>query len=234
MYDELKRLCWTENLKLPGLGLVLYTFGNVSVADRSKGVFAIKPSGVDYDRMKPEDIVVVSLETGAVADGTLRPSSDTNTHFELYRAFPGIGGIVHTHSTYATAWAQAARAVPLYGTTHADHLTEDIPCTDFMEASRIVNNYETETGLQIIEHFRKNRLDPEEIKMVLVAGHGPFTWGRDGAEAVRNAKVLEELCHMAQLTEAIRPDTPRLCEHLIRKHYLRKHGKDATYGQKTT
>ena len=232
MYDDLKARCCAENSKLPGLGLVICTFGNVSVADRERGVFAIKPSGVEYDGMKPSDMVIVSLEDGRTVDGHLRPSSDTPTHFELYRAFPKIGGIVHTHSTFATAWAQAARPVPIYGTTHADHLTTDIPCTGFMEESRIDNDYETETGLQIIRHFRENRLDPEEIRMVLVAGHGPFTWGADGAEAVRNARVLEELCRMAQLTEAIRPDTPRLCGHLVKKHYLRKHGANATYGQK--
>ena len=231
MYEELKKICWEENLKRPGLGLVLYTFGNVSAVDREHGVFAIKPSGVDYDRLRPEDIVIVRLSDGSVADGSLRPSSDTNTHLELYRAFPDIGGIVHTHSTCATSWAQAARPVPIYGTTHADHLSQDIPCTDFLEQSRVENDYETETGFQIIRHFRDHGLDPGEIKMVLVAGHGPFTWGANAAEAVRNARILEELCRMAMQTELIRPDVPRLKDYLVRKHYLRKHGKNATYGQ---
>ena len=232
MYEDLKERCCAENSKLPGLGLVICTFGNVSVADRERGVFAIKPSGVEYDGMKPSDMVIVSLEDGRTVDGHLRPSSDTPTHFELYRAFPKIGGIVHTHSTFATAWAQAARPVPIYGTTHADHLTTDIPCTGFMEESRIDNDYETETGLQIIRHFRDNRLDPEEIRMVLVAGHGPFTWGKTGQAALDHAIILEELCKMAFLTEAINPKITPLKSSLVNKHYERKHGKNAYYGQK--
>ena len=231
MYEKLKNDCWKENLKLPELGLVLYTFGNVSAVDREQGVFAIKPSGVEYGDLRPEDIVVVRLSDGSVADGALRPSSDTNTHLELYRAFPNIGGIVHTHSTCATSWAQAARPVPIYGTTHADHLAVDIPCTDFLEENRVENDYETETGLQIIRHFQQLNLNPDEIKMVLVAGHGPFTWGKTATEAVMNARILEELCTMALNTELIRPGAPRLKEYLVRKHYLRKHGKNATYGQ---
>ena len=159
-------------MELPKLGLVIYTFGNVSCIDRKAGVFAIKPSGVDYDKLKPEDIVIVGLD-GKVADGSLRPSSDTNTHLELYKAFPTLGGIVHTHSTFAVAWAQAARAVPIYGTTHADHLAADIPCTEFMADDRIRNDYETETGLQIIDCFEKHNLNAAEIPMALVAGHGP-------------------------------------------------------------
>lgn len=218
-------------MKLPELGLVLYTFGNVSAVDREHGVFAIKPSGVDYARLRPEDIVIVSLSDGAVVDSALRPSSDTNTHLELYRAFPEIGGIVHTHSTCATSWAQAARPVPIYGTTHADHLAVDIPCTDFLEEDRVDNDYETETGLQIIRHFKSHNLNHKEIQMVLVAGHGPFTWGATADAAVRNARILEELCTMALNTELLRPDAPRLKDYLVRKHYLRKHGKNATYGQ---
>jgi len=231
MFEELKQICWRENLKLPELGLVLYTFGNVSAVDREQGVFAIKPSGVEYDQLRPEHIVVVRLSDGSVADGALRPSSDTNTHLELYRAFPSLGGIVHTHSTCATSWAQAARAVPIYGTTHADHLAVEIPCTDFLEEDRVENDYETETGLQIIRHFQKHSLNPDEIKMVLVAGHGPFTWGATAGEAVRNARILEELCKMAMQTEQIHPGAPSLKDYLVRKHYLRKHGKNATYGQ---
>jgi len=218
-------------MQLPALGLVLYTFGNVSAVDREHGVFAIKPSGVDYESLHPEDIVIVRLSDGTTVDSTLRPSSDTNTHLELYRAFPTLGGIVHTHSTCATSWAQAARPVPIYGTTHADHLATDIPCTDFLEEDRVVNDYETETGLQIIRHFQKLSLNPSEIKMTLVAGHGPFTWGATAEEAVRNARILEELCTMALNTELIRPNAPRLKDYLVRKHYLRKHGKNATYGQ---
>ena len=231
MYEELKHICWQQNLKLPELGLVLYNFGNVSAVDREHGVFAIKPSGVEYSQLHPEDIVIVRLSDGSVADGSLRPSSDTNTHLELYRAFTDLGGIVHTHSTCATSWAQAARPVPIYGTTHADHLSQDIPCTDFMPRTRVENDYEAETGFQIIRHFLEHDLDPYEVKMVLVAGHGPFTWGADAAEAVRNARILEELCRMALQTELLRPGAPRLKDYLVRKHYLRKHGKNATYGQ---
>lgn len=231
MYEALKQECYEANMELPKLDLVIYTFGNVSCVDRASGVFAIKPSGVDYDKLKPSDIVIVSLADGKVVDGTMRPSSDTNTHLELYRAFPTLGGIVHTHSTFAVAWAQAARAVPLYGTTHADHLAADIPCTEFMADDRIRNDYETETGLQIIDCFKKQNLNPAEIPMVLVAGHGPFTWGATGAKAVYNARVLEELCKMAFITEQVNPRAPRLKDSLIQKHYNRKHGKDAYYGQ---
>ena len=230
MFDSLKQECYEANMLLPKLDLVIYTFGNVSCIDRSAGVFAIKPSGVDYDKLKPSDIVIVDLN-GKIVDGTMRPSSDTNTHLELYKAFPTLGGIVHTHSTFAVAWAQAARAVPLYGTTHADHLAADIPCTEFMADDRIKNNYETETGLQIIDCFRKQNLDASEIPMVLVAGHGPFTWGKNAEKAVYHAKVLEELCKMAFVTEQVNPKVSRLKNSLIEKHYNRKHGKDAYYGQ---
>ena len=229
-FESLRKECYEANMELPKLGLVIYTFGNVSCIDRKAGVFAIKPSGVDYDKLKPEDIVIVGLD-GKVADGSLRPSSDTNTHLELYKAFPSLGGIVHTHSTFAVAWAQAARAVPLYGTTHADHLAADIPCTEFMADDRIRNDYETETGLQIIDCFEKHNLDAAEIPMALVAGHGPFTWGATAAKAVYHARVLEELCKMAYITELVNPKVQRLKASLIQKHYNRKHGKDAYYGQ---
>ena len=232
MYEQLKAECFRANMQLSELGLVIYTFGNVSCADRNLGVFAIKPSGVDYDKLRPEDMVVISIADGNVVDGTMRPSSDTNTHLELYRAFPGIGGIVHTHSTYAVAWAQAHRDVPLYGTTHADHLACAIPCTEFMADERIANDYETETGFQIIDRFKDAGLNPDEVNMVLVAGHGPFAWGSNAAKAVYNAKILEELCRMAMLTEAINPNVAPLKDSLVNKHYLRKHGKDAYYGQK--
>ena len=229
-YESLRTECFKANMELPRLGLVLYNFGNVSCIDRQAGVFAIKPSGIVYEALALKDIVIVDLD-GKVVDGTLRPSSDTNTHLELYKAFPAIGVVVHTHSTFAVGWAQAARAVPLYGTTHADHLATDIPCTDFMPDECIQNDYETETGRQIIEFFREHGLDPSEIPMVLVAGHGPFTWGTTAAKAVFHARVLEELCKMAFLTEAINPDVHRLKDSLIQKHYNRKHGKDAYYGQ---
>ncbi len=229
-FESLRKECYEANMELPKLGLVIYTFGNVSCIDRQAGVFAIKPSGVDYDKLTPEDIVIVGLD-GKVADGKLRPSSDTNTHLELYKAFPTIGGIVHTHSTFAVAWAQAARAVPLYGTTHADHLAADIPCTEFMADDRIRNDYETETGLQIIDCFEKHNLNAAEIPMALVAGHGPFTWGKNAEKAVYHARVLEELCKMAYITELVNPKVQRLKDSLIQKHYNRKHGKDAYYGQ---
>lgn len=232
MYKKLKELACAANRELPRLGLVIYTFGNVSAADRERGVYAIKPSGVDYASLRSEDMVVVSIETGKVVEGNLRPSSDTDTHTELYRAFPQLGGIVHTHSTEAVAWAQAARSVPLYGTTHADHMACDIPCTEFMPDERIRNNYETETGLQIVECFRRRNLNPAEVPMVLVAGHGPFTWGPTAAKEVYHARVLEELCRMARLTEEVNPEISRLKEALIEKHYRRKHGRDAYYGQK--
>ena len=232
MFTELQRVCFEANLLLPRLGLVLYTFGNVSCVDRQKNVFAIKPSGVEYEKLTPEDIVIIDIESGKKIAGSMRPSSDTNTHLELYRAWSQLGGIVHTHSTYATAWAQAACPVPVFGTTHADHLAQPIPCTDFMSDDRIRNDYETETGFQIIDCFNKQQLDPTEIQMALVAGHGPFTWGKDGNQAVYNARVLEELCQMALLTRQINPETPPLKVSLISKHYERKHGKNAYYGQK--
>ncbi len=230
MYKALKEECHQANIELPGLGLVLYTFGNVSCADRANGVFAIKPSGVNYDAMTPNDIVIVDFD-GNVVEGHLRPSSDTPTHAVLYRNFTGIGGIVHTHSTYATAWAQALRESPLYGTTHADHLAFAVPCTEWMDDSRIANNYEVETGLQIVDCFRRRQLNPEETEMVLVGGHGPFTWGGSAAKAVYNARVLEELAQTALLTERINPQALPLKASLVSKHYNRKHGANAYYGQ---
>jgi L-ribulose-5-phosphate 4-epimerase len=183
---------------------------------------------VAYDRLTAADMVIVDLE-GKVVEGTLRPSSDTKTHAALYRAFPGIGGIVHTHSTYATAWAQARMPIPIYGTTHADHLAEDVPCTAIMTAEAVQGDYEAETGTQIIDCFRGR--DARELPMVLVAGHGPFTWGKNAEKAVYHAVVLEELAKMASITRALDPDAGRLPEYLVRKHYERKHGKSAYYGQ---
>ena len=230
MYKQLKEQCLEANLKLPQLGLVLYTFGNASCADRSRGVFAIKPSGVDYEKLTSDDIVIVDF-TGKVVEGKLRASSDTPTHAVLYRTFPESGGIVHTHSTCATAWAQARRAIPIYGTTHADHLPCEVPCTEWMTDERIAGDYEIETGVQIVDCFRQKKLNPREVEMVLVGGHGPFTWGGDAAKAVYNARVLEELAKMAMFTEQINPDAITLKQAIIDKHYTRKHGTKAYYGQ---
>jgi len=230
MYNKLKKECFEANMLLPKLDLVIYTFGNVSCVDRDHGIFAIKPSGVDYEAMSYRDIVIVDFD-GNVIDGKLRPSSDTNTHCVLYKAFGDIGGIVHTHSAFATAWAQSLRSIPIYGTTHADHLATDIPCTELMADAKITNDYETETGNQIVDCFAGKSLNPDEIQMVLVAGHGPFAWGKDAGKAVYNAKILEELARMALLTEQINPSAMRLKQTLVAKHYERKHGKNAYYGQ---
>jgi L-ribulose-5-phosphate 4-epimerase len=219
---------WEANQEIPRRGLAIYTFGNASAFDRDRGVAAIKPSGVAYDRLAVEDMVVVDLE-GRVVEGKLRPSSDTPTHLVLYRAFSGVGGIVHTHSTYATGWAQAHLPIPLYGTTHADHLAEDVPCTAVMSAEAVERDYEVETGKQILEAFRGR--DPQHTPMVLVAGHGAFTWGDTAAKAVYHAAVLEELAHMAFVTRALDPAAARLPEAIVRKHFERKHGKNAYYGQ---
>jgi len=227
-FDALKERVWRANMELPRHGIVIFTFGNVSAIDRQAGVVAIKPSGVAYEQLKADEIVVVDLE-GRVVEGNLRPSSDTPTHLVLYQAFPAIGGIAHTHSTYAVAWAQAARPIPLLGTTHADSLHIDVPCTDFMNAAAIEGGYEIETGRQIVKTFA--RLSPGEVEMVLVAGHGPFTWGATPEKAVQNSVLLEELARMACLTLQINPHASRLPQTLIDKHYQRKHGPGAYYGQ---
>ena len=228
-YRELREIAWEANMEIPRRGLAIYTFGNVSAFDRGKAAIAIKPSGVPYEKLTANDMVVVDLQ-GKTVEGRLRPSSDTPTHVVLYLNFRGVGGVVHTHSTYATAWAQARAPIPIYGTTHADHLAEDVPCTEVMSEEAVDRDYERETGNQILECFR-NR-DPLATSMVLVAGHGPFTWGADAGKAVYNAVVLEELARMAYLTRAINPAAPRLPDVLIRKHFDRKHGKNAYYGQK--
>ena len=227
-YEELKEQAFQANLEIPRRGLAIYTFGNVSAFDAQKGVFAIKPSGVSYEGMKAADMVVVDLDS-KVVEGTLRPSSDTRTHAALYRAFGGIGGIVHTHSTYATAWAQARTPIPLYGTTHADHLAEDVPCTELMTAEAVERDYEAETGTQIIDCFRGR--DPQQTPMVLVAGHGPFAWGKTAEKAVYHAVVLEELAKIASITRSLDPRAARLPDYLVNKHFQRKHGKSAYYGQ---
>ena len=227
-YGDLKEQAWRANMEIPRRGLAIYTFGNVSAFDVARGVFAIKPSGVAYEALSAVDMVVVDLDAKLV-EGTLRPSSDTKTHAALYRAFQGIGGIAHTHSTYASAWAQAGLAIPLYGTTHADHLAEDVPCTALMTADAVGGDYEAETGRQIIECFR--RRDPLQTPMVLVAGHGPFAWGKTANKAVYHAVVLEELAKTASITRMLDPRAARLPEHLVRKHFERQHGKNAYYGQ---
>jgi L-ribulose-5-phosphate 4-epimerase len=227
-YRELRERAFEANREIPRRGLAIYTFGNVSAFDAALGAMAIKPSGVAYDVLRAEDIVVLDLQ-GKLIEGTLRPSSDTPTHLVLYRAFQGLGGVVHTHSTYATGWAQARLPIPLYGTTHADHLAEDVPCTAVMSAERVERDYETETGNQIVECFAAR--DPLHVPMVLVAGHGPFAWGATAADAVYHAVVLEELARMAFVTRTLAPDAPRLPVELVRKHFERKHGKEAYYGQ---
>ena len=225
---ELKERVWRCNKDLPQLGLVIRAFGNVSGIDREKGFVAIKPSGVMYDDLTVDNIVVVDLED-KIVEGKLRPSSDTKTHTYLYRAFPEIGGVVHTHSTYAVAWAQAMRPVPILGTTHADLLATDVPCTDLMSDEMIQGDYEKETGKQIVNTFAARSY--KDIPMVLVAGHGPFTWGETPEKALYHSQMLEELAKMAALTLQINPSAPRLKKTLVEKHFKRKHGPDSYYGQ---
>jgi len=229
-YDHIKQSAYEVNMQLPKLGLVLFTFGNVSAADRSLGVFAIKPSGVPYEELSPEKMVIVDFDANVV-DGKLRCSSDTKTHAVLYKHWENISGIAHTHSVYATAWAQAQRDIPIFGTTHADHNTIDIPCALPMSDEMIKGNYEYETGRQIINCFKEKNLDYEEVEMVLVGNHAPFTWGKTPEKAVYNSAVLENIAHMALLTEQINANAPRLKDALIKKHYERKHGKNSYYGQ---
>ena len=217
-------------MQLPKLGLVLFTFGNVSAADRSLAVFAIKPSGVAYEELTPEKMVIVDFE-GQIIEGHLRPSSDTLTHAVLYKHWGNIGGIVHTHSTYATAWAQAQRNIPIFGTTHADYNTVDIPCTPPIEDEMIKGNYEYETGFQIMNCFKNKNLNYQEVEMILVGNHAPFTWGKNAAKAVHNSAVLEYIAKMAVLTEQINIEAPRLKDALIKKHFERKYGPDSYYGQ---
>jgi L-ribulose-5-phosphate 4-epimerase len=230
-YDGIKEICYKSNMQLPELGLVLFTFGNVSAADHESGVFAIKPSGMPYELMKPSDIVIVDFDANVV-EGQLNPSSDTKTHALLYKTWPSPGGIAHTHSTYAVAWAQAQKDIPVLGTTHADHIAGDIPCTGLMDDLMIKGDYEHETGNQIINCFKEKALSPAEVEMVLVARHGPFTWGKTAEKAVYNSVILENLAEMAWITLQINPSATRLSQSLIDKHYFRKHGGNAYYGQK--
>jgi L-ribulose-5-phosphate 4-epimerase len=229
-YQHIKQAAYEANMQLPKLGLVLFTFGNVSAADRELGVFAIKPSGVPYEDLSPEKMVVVDFD-GITIEGELRPSSDTQTHAVLYKHWPNIGGIVHTHSTYGTAWAQSQRCIPIFGTTHADHLTADIPCAPPMDDKMIEGDYEYQTGFQIMDHFEAESLDYNEVEMVLVGNHAPFTWGKTPHKAVYNSAVLEAVAQMAYLTEQINNQAPRLKDSLIKKHFERKHGPNSYYGQ---
>jgi L-ribulose-5-phosphate 4-epimerase len=230
VYKTIREEAFEANREIPRRNLAIYTWGNVSAFDAGQAVFAIKPSGVDYDDLSPESMVVVDLE-GGIVEGKLRPSSDTETHRVLYREFSGIRGITHTHSAYAVAWAQAGRSVPVYGTTHADHGAGEIPCTAFMTEEAVKNNYELETGNLIVDTFRVQNKNPLHIEMVLVAGHGPFTWGKSAAQSIYHAAVLEEVCKMAHLTLALDPRAKPLPQHIIRKHWERKHGTNAYYGQ---
>jgi len=237
MLEELKEKVFKANLDLVKHGLVIFTWGNVSGIDREKGLVVIKPSGVSYDTMKASDMVVVSLETGKVVEGDLNPSSDTPTHLVLYKAFPEIGGVVHTHSTYATAWAQAGFDLPNIGTTHADYFHDDIPCTRDMKKAEVFGEYEKETGNVIVERFKN--LNPNDTPAVLVKNHGPFTWGTDPDNAVHNAVVLEQVAKMGFVSLTLNITTLDVVNHkpsmnklLIEKHYSRKHGPNAYYGQK--
>ena len=230
MLEALKQQVLEANLELPKLGLVDFTWGNVSGKDAESGAIVIKPSGVPYETMKASDMVVVDAE-GRVIDGKLRPSSDLPTHVELYRHFPAIGGIVHTHSTWATVWAQACRGIPALGTTHADYFFGEIPCTHILTEQQTAGQYEVETGLAIIERFREDNIDPSRMSAVLVANHGPFSWGADADDAVHNAAVLELTARMALLSLQLEKNLPPMPQHLLEKHFNRKHGPGAYYGQ---
>lgn len=229
-YQHIQEAAYEANMQLPKLGLVLFTFGNVSEADRDLGVFAIKPSGVAYKELSPAKMVIIDFE-GKIVKGKLRPSSDTLTHAVLYKHWEKIGGICHTHSAHATAWAQSQRDIPIFGTTHADYNTVDIPCAPPMSDEMIKGNYEYETGFQVLNCFKEKNLDYQEVEMILVGNHAPFTWGKDAAKAVHNSAVLEFIAQIAFMTEKINPDAARLKDALVRKHYERKHGPDSYYGQ---
>ena len=231
MLEILKQQVLEANLLLPKHGLVTFTWGNVSGIDRERGLMVIKPSGVEYDAMTADDMVVVDLETGERAEGKWKPSSDTDTHLALYRAFPALGGIVHTHSRWATSFAQAGRGIPAMGTTQGDYFYGDIPCTRRMTPEEIGGRYELETGNVIVETFRTRRIDPDQVPAALVCSHGPFAWGTDPLNAVHNAVVLEEVAFMAFHAMALNPDLPPMQRELLDKHYLRKHGPGAYYGQ---
>lgn len=229
---ELKERVWRANMELQKSKLVIHTWGNASGIDRENNLVVIKPSGVPYERLRSSDMVVLDMENNIV-EGDLKPSSDTKTHLVLYREFPEIGGIVHTHSTYATSWAQAKKPIPCLGTTHADYALGEIPCTDVISDSQIAGDYELETGNQIVDTFKTNDISPMYTPMVIVALHGPFAWGDTPEKAVYNAIVLEEVAKMALNTIAINPNIEPVKYSLIKKHFTRKHGKDSYYGQKS-
>lgn len=231
MLEQLKKEVFEANLQLVNQGLVIYTWGNVSGIDREKGLVVIKPSGVDYGIMKAEDMVVLNLE-GEIIEGDMKPSSDAPTHLELYRSFEDISGVVHTHSTWATSWAQAGFDIPCYGTTHADYFYGSVPCTRKLTEKEINVDYELNTGKVIVETFKNRKLNPLEVPGVIITSHGPFTWGKSPMDAVHNAKVLEEISKMSYRTENINQSVQHIDTNLLNKHYLRKHGENAYYGQK--
>ncbi|MDO6993174.1 L-ribulose-5-phosphate 4-epimerase [Brachyspira innocens] len=230
MLDELKKIVFDGNIELVRRNLVIYTWGNVSGIDKESGLFAIKPSGVDYDTMKFDDMVVLDLE-GNKKEGKYKPSSDTATHIELYKAFPEIGAVVHTHSSYAASWAQARKDIKAFGTTHADYFYGDIPCARALTKEEIESDYEKNTGLVIIETLKERKINPMDIPGIILSSHGPFAWGKDVHNAVHNAVVLEEVAKMAYRTIQINPDITRVEQYLLDKHYFRKHGKNSYYGQ---
>ena len=231
MLESLKKAVYEANMELPARGLVTYTWGNVSGIDRETNLVVIKPSGVDYDKLTADDLVVVDLD-GNVVEGTLNPSSDTKTHLELYKAFPDIGGIVHTHSPYAVAWAQAGKDIPAYGTTHADYFYGPVPCARHLTEEEVSADYEKHTGMTIVETFRQRNIDPRHVPAVICRSHGPFTFGKNAAQAVYHAVVLEEVSKMALFTAQIAPDAAPAPRHIQDKHFSRKHGPNAYYGQK--
>ena len=232
MLEELKKEVYEANMMLPKHGLVTFTWGNVSGIDREKGLFVIKPSGVDYDKLSPEDMVVMDLD-GNKVEGRYKPSSDTPTHVEIYRGFPEVGGVVHTHSSWATSWAQAGRGIPCYGTTHADYMHGEIPCVRTLTQEEIDAGYEKNTGVLIVDYFKANNIDVVAMPAVLCKNHGPFAWGKDAHEAVHNAVVLDEVAKMAARCELINPKNKPAPQELQDKHYFRKHGANAYYGQNT-
>lgn len=231
MLEALKQAVWAANMELPRRSLVVYTWGNVSGIDREKGLVVIKPSGVEYEELTPQKLVVLDLD-GHIVEGELNPSSDTKTHLELYKAFPALGGIVHTHSPYAAAWAQAGEDIPCYGTTHADYFYGPVPCTRGLTREELDEDYEKNTGRVIVETFRARGVDPTHVPAVICRGHGPFAFGKTAAEAVYHAAVLEEVAKMALLTRQVKRDAEPAPAHLVEKHFSRKHGPNAYYGQK--
>ena len=232
MLEALRKAVYEANMELPKRGLVTYTWGNVSGVDRESGLMVIKPSGVEYKDLSPENMVVISLADGSRVEGDYNPSSDTKTHLELYRAFPQIGGVVHTHSPYAVGWAQAGEEIPCFGTTQADYFYGAVPCVRHLTKEEIDEGYEMNTGKVIVETFKERNLDPKVIPGALCFSHGPFVWGKDPAQAVYHAVVVEEVAKMATFTRIVKPDAAPAPQHYLDKHYLRKHGPNAYYGQK--